>query len=168
MGDPPKTLEEQLEVSLYNNYLYKMMQRLESKGIILHKLPDFDWIVYGDNYHKFAEQTVKDINAFEEGVSKMTTSQPIKGDTDELRQQILTEFKQVLRLAPADYTENCTNVVMSIIGRHERQAVQTFGEEALGERRLVAVGSGANITAPKEYIYAVPVSVITSLMGKGK
>ena len=34
---------------------------------------------------------------------------------DELRAEILTEFKQVHRLAPADYTENCTNVVMSII-----------------------------------------------------
>lgn len=34
---------------------------------------------------------------------------------DELRAEILTEFKQVHKLAPADYTENCTNVVMSII-----------------------------------------------------
>ena len=30
---------------------------------------------------------------------------------DELRAEILTEFKQVHKLAPADYTENCTNVV---------------------------------------------------------
>ena len=34
---------------------------------------------------------------------------------DELRAEILTEFKQVHKLAPDDYTENCTNVVMSII-----------------------------------------------------
>ena len=34
---------------------------------------------------------------------------------DELRAEILTEFKQVHKLAPADYTENCTNIVMSII-----------------------------------------------------
>ena len=34
---------------------------------------------------------------------------------DELRAEILTEFKQVYKLAPDDYTENCTNVVMSII-----------------------------------------------------
>lgn len=34
---------------------------------------------------------------------------------EELREQILTEFKQVHKLAPADYTENCTNVVMSLI-----------------------------------------------------
>ena len=33
----------------------------------------------------------------------------------ELRAAVLTEFKQVHKLAPADYTENCTNVVMSII-----------------------------------------------------
>ena len=36
----------------------------------------------------------------------------------ELREQVLTEFKQVHKLAPADYTENCTNVVMSIFERH--------------------------------------------------
>ena len=36
----------------------------------------------------------------------------------ELREQVLTEFKQVHKLAPADYTENCTNVVMSIIKAH--------------------------------------------------
>jgi len=35
-----------------------------------------------------------------------------------LREQVLTEFKQVHKLAPADYTENCTNVVMSIIQAH--------------------------------------------------
>ena len=33
----------------------------------------------------------------------------------ELRQQMLTEFKQVHKLAPADYTENCTNIVMSLV-----------------------------------------------------
>ena len=36
----------------------------------------------------------------------------------DLREQIFAEFKQVHKLAPADYTENCTNVVMAII--HER------------------------------------------------
>ena len=34
---------------------------------------------------------------------------------DTLRANILTEFKQVLKLSPADYTENCTNVVMSLV-----------------------------------------------------
>ena len=40
----------------------------------------------------------------------------------ELRAAILTEFKQVHKLAPADYTENCTNVVMSLISDHTRKA----------------------------------------------
>ncbi len=39
---------------------------------------------------------------------------PTKQDK-ELREATLLEFKNVHRLAPADYTENCTNVVMSII-----------------------------------------------------
>ena len=34
---------------------------------------------------------------------------------EDIKLQILTEFKQVLKLAPTDYTENYTNVVMSII-----------------------------------------------------
>lgn len=42
---------------------------------------------------------------------------------DEIRQQVLTEFKQVYKLHPADYTENCTNVVMSIISTEFRKAV---------------------------------------------
>ena len=39
---------------------------------------------------------------------------PTKQDK-ELREAILLEFKNVHRLAPADYTENCTNVVMQLI-----------------------------------------------------
>ena len=46
-------------------------------------------------------------------------------DHDEtLKEQILTEFKQVHKLAPADYTENCTNVVMSIIKKDRERAVK--------------------------------------------
>ena len=48
----------------------------------------------------------------------MTTNSPTntnQASEDELRAEILTEFKQVHKLAPADYTENCTNIVMSII-----------------------------------------------------
>ena len=46
-------------------------------------------------------------------------------DHDEtLKEQILTEFKQVHKLAPADYTENCTNVVMSIIKEDRERAVK--------------------------------------------
>lgn len=37
---------------------------------------------------------------------------------DTLKANILTEFKQVLKLAPADYTENCTNVVMSLVDEY--------------------------------------------------
>lgn len=36
-------------------------------------------------------------------------------ENGELREQVLTEFKQVHKLAPADYTENCTNIVMSLV-----------------------------------------------------
>ena len=39
---------------------------------------------------------------------------PIEQD-EELREAILLEFKNVHRLAPADYTENCTNIVMQLI-----------------------------------------------------
>ena len=45
----------------------------------------------------------------------MNTTDTNQASEDELRAEILTEFKQVHRLAPVDYTENCTNVVMSII-----------------------------------------------------
>lgn len=41
----------------------------------------------------------------------MTTTEQ---DT-ELREAILLEFKNVHRLAPADYTENCTSFVMHLI-----------------------------------------------------
>jgi len=39
----------------------------------------------------------------------------------ELREAILLEFKNVHRLAPADYTENCTNVVMQLITADRRR-----------------------------------------------
>ncbi len=45
---------------------------------------------------------------------------------DELRAEILTEFKQVHKLAPADYTENCTNVVMSIIRTEKLKLLDKF------------------------------------------
>lgn len=40
----------------------------------------------------------------------------------ELREAILLEFKNVHRLAPADYTENCTNVVMRLITADRKRA----------------------------------------------
>ena len=51
---------------------------------------------------------------------------------DELRAEILTEFKQVHRLAPADYTENCTNVVMSIIRTEKLKLLAEVRERVVG------------------------------------
>ena len=50
---------------------------------------------------------------------------------DKLRDEILTEFKQVYKLAPADYTENCTNVVMSIIRTEKLKLLAEIGEPKL-------------------------------------
>ena len=48
----------------------------------------------------------------------------------ELREAILLEFKNVHRLAPADYTENCTNVVMQLItADRERVALEARIDE---------------------------------------
>ena len=52
--------------------------------------------------------------------------------SNELRQQILTEFKQVLKLAPADYTENCTNVVMSIIATQNTALLKEVADKVIG------------------------------------
>ena len=52
---------------------------------------------------------------------------------DELRAEILTEFKQVHKLAPADYTENCTNVVMSIIRTEKLKLLAEVRERVIGE-----------------------------------
>ena len=49
---------------------------------------------------------------------------------DELRAEILTEFKQVHKLAPTDYTENCTNVVMSIIRTEKLKLLDEVRERA--------------------------------------
>ena len=51
----------------------------------------------------------------------------------ELREQVLTEFKQVHKLAPADYTENCTNVVMSIIRTEKLKLLAEVRERVVGE-----------------------------------
>ena len=52
---------------------------------------------------------------------------------DELRAEILTEFKQVHKLAPADYTENCTNVVMSIVRTEKLKLLAEVRERVIGE-----------------------------------
>lgn len=64
------------------------------------------------------------------------TTKPDELDTnqaseDELRAEILTEFKQVHKLAPADYTENCTNIVMSIIRTEKLKLLAEIGEPKL-------------------------------------
>ena len=51
---------------------------------------------------------------------------------DTLKANILTEFKQVLKLAPADYTENCTNVVMSIICTEKLKLLAEVRERVVG------------------------------------
>jgi hypothetical protein len=52
---------------------------------------------------------------------------------DELMAEILTEFKQVHKLAPADYTENCTNVVMSLIRTEKLKLLAEVRERVIGE-----------------------------------
>ena len=56
---------------------------------------------------------------------------------EQLREEILTEFKQVHKLAPADYTENCTNVVMSIIRTEKLKLLAEVRERVMNEGELV-------------------------------
>ena len=65
-------------------------------------------------------------------LSKPDTNQ---ASEDELRAEILTEFKQVHRLAPVDYTENCTNVVMSIIRTEKLKLLAEVRERVVGEHK---------------------------------
>jgi len=59
-------------------------------------------------------------------IANMTPTEQDK----ELREAILLEFKNVHRLAPADYTENCTNVVMQfIIADRKRVALKARLDE---------------------------------------
>ena len=55
---------------------------------------------------------------------------------DELRDAILTEFKQVYKLAGSgDYTENCTNVVMSIVRNEKQKLLAVVRERVVGENQ---------------------------------
>ena len=68
-------------------------------------------------------------------MSKPDTNQ---ASEDELRDAILTEFKQVYKLAGSgDYTENCTNVVMSIIRTEKLKLLAEVRERAVGDDDLV-------------------------------
>ena len=54
---------------------------------------------------------------------------------NELREAILLEFKNVYRLAPADYTENCTNVVMHLIPADRKRVA--LGKEEMAFRYAI-------------------------------
>ena len=59
------------------------------------------------------------------------------GQDKELREAILLEFKNVHRLAPADYTENCTNIVMKLItADRKRVAVEARLDELNNVREM--------------------------------
>ena len=53
----------------------------------------------------------------------------------ELRKAILLEFKNVHRLAPADYTENCTNIVMQLITADRKRVAL---EARIDERQMLS------------------------------
>lgn len=52
----------------------------------------------------------------------------------ELRDAILLEFKNVHRLAPSDYTENCTNIVMQLIAADRKRVAL---EARIDERQML-------------------------------
>lgn len=81
----------------------------------------------------------------------------------ELRAKILTEFKQVLKLAPTDYTENCTNVVMSLIASHIATAVR----EELDELTAWALEHGTYHFEYDEYIKARIAALDNTAEGEG-
>ena len=71
------------------------------------------------------------------GLNQMSNTDTNQASEDELRAEILTEFKQVHKLAPADYTENCTNVVMSIIRTEKLKLLAEVRERVVNEGELV-------------------------------
>ena len=79
-----------------------------------------------------------------------------QANEDELRDKILTEFKQVHKLAPADYTENCTNVVMSIIRTEKLKLLSEVRERVVGEDETRIPADGGPFTnttdKPNHYI----------------
>lgn len=84
---------------------------------------------------------------------------------EELRERILTEFKQVYRLASqGDYTENCTNVVMRLITASNQQLLRELEEK----RRSVTINHPDPDGEPL-VISAVPISIIQDkLKGYGE
>ena len=73
----------------------------------------------------------------------------------ELREQVLTEFKQVHKLAPADYTENCTNVVMSIVQAHTNAEIaKVLDRLSLEVERMYCDDGGFIEGVPTEAVQA--------------
>ena len=60
------------------------------------------------------------------------------GQEAELREQILKEFKQVLKLAPADYTENCTNVVISMVNAYTTKLLNEQLDRLAAQRGILS------------------------------
>lgn len=83
------------------------------------------------------------------------------GIDDELRKQILVEFKQVLKLAPFDHTENCTNVVMSLFTTQQQELL-----DRVMEQKETYIDTTQD-EAPG-HILAVPVSAIKKIQAKLK
>ena len=63
----------------------------------------------------------------------MNSTDTNQASEDELRAAVLTEFKQVHKLAPDDYTENCTKVVMSIIRTEKLKLLAEVRERVVGK-----------------------------------
>ena len=74
---------------------------------------------------------------------------------DELRAEILTEFKQVHKLAPADYTENCTNVVMSLIRTEKLKLLAEVRERVVGRNQSLPKRGDINPDIYVEVIHRV-------------
>lgn len=67
---------------------------------------------------------------------------------DELRNQILIEFKQVLKLAPADYTENCTNAIMSMLENYATKELLKEIDAAIGYIEMIGDETDQAIIKP--------------------
>lgn len=80
----------------------------------------------------------------------------------EPREQVLTEFKQVHKLAPADYTENCTNVVMNLIQAH------TNAEIAKVLDRLEGHSGKIDLCSYEDIQKAIPLDAIQAERAKFK
>ena len=87
---------------------------------------------------------------------------------DTLKANILTEFKQVLKLAPADYTENCTNVVMSLVDEYiADQVAKARIDELIGVRGWTEYEPDPKYS-PAERFHIVPYTYLTNRIAELK